>query len=391
MGLQNLVGLKAADLHDLLGEGPGHDIDFAVGGLHQDVLLVGVQGDGQVAGEGPDGGGPNDEEELAVVHVCQLALVVVDGELHKGGGAGVVLVLDLGLGQSGLVVGAPVDGLQALVDIALLVHFPKDLHLFGLKAGVHGQVGVVPVADDAHPLEALALHVHIVLGKLMAGGAELRHRHLLVVELVLLDDGGLNGHAVVVPAGDIGGVIAPHGVGANDDVLDGLVQGVAHVQGAVGEGRAVVKGEPGLILVLLQQLPVDVDFFPACQHFRLPLGQAGPHGEVGLWQIDGGIVILGHSVLHSSLSQKRNLPGEPARFRFWAHVRKSFFCRLWRSLAEFRRRSGEKRSCHFFRRRVRRKKYCSACQCARRARAVRLPSFSFGKGAAFSKRGYSIS
>ena len=51
VGLQNLVGLKAADLHDLLGEGLGHDIDFAVGGLHQDKI-GGVDGPTQVVGHG---------------------------------------------------------------------------------------------------------------------------------------------------------------------------------------------------------------------------------------------------------------------------------------------------------------------------------------------------
>ena len=190
--------------------------------------------------------------------------------------------------------GAPVDGLEALVDIPPLVHLPKDLHLFRLKGGVHGQVGVFPVSNGAQALEALALDLHIVLGKFVAGRAELRDGHLFAVELVLLDDGGLNGHAVVVPAGNIGGVVAPHGVGADDDVLDGLVQGVAHVEVAVGEGGAVVEGEPGLAGVLLQQLPIDVQLLPVAKHLGLPLGQTRPHGKVGFGQMDGCIVILRH-------------------------------------------------------------------------------------------------
>ena len=125
----------------------------------------------------------------------------------------------------------------------------------------------------------------------MAGGTELRHRHLLVVELVLLDDGRLNGHTVVVPARDIGGIVPPHGGGAGDEVLDGLVQGVAHVQVAVGEGRAVVERETGLALVLFQQLIVQVHVVPALEHLRLPLGQTGPHGKFSLGEIDGLVVI----------------------------------------------------------------------------------------------------
>ena len=291
MGLGDLPGLKAAHLHDLLHQGLGHDIGLTVGSLHQGVALVGVEGDGQVAGQGPDGGGPDHEVELAVVIGGQLALVVLHLELHVHGGTGIVLVLDLGLGQGGLVVGAPVNGLEALIDIALLVHLPKHLDLLGLKAGVHGLVGVLPVGQHADALEALHLDVDILLGVVVAGGAELGDAHLLAVELLLLDDGALDGHAVVIPAGDIGGVVAPHGVHTGDEVLQGLIEGVAHMQVAVGERRAVVEGEERLTLVLLQHLVVQVHIVPALEHVGLPLGQTGPHGEVGLGEIDGLIVV----------------------------------------------------------------------------------------------------
>ena len=304
VSLGDLPGVKAAHLHDLFHQGLGHDVDFAVGGLHQGVALVGVQSNGQVAGQSPDGGGPDDEVELAVVVGGQLALVVLHLELHVHGGTGIVLVLDLGLGQGGLVVGTPVHGLEALVDVALLVHGAKDLHLLGLKAGVHGLVGVLPVGQHADALEALHLDVDVLLGVVVAGGAELGDAHLLAVELLLLDDGALDGHAVVIPAGDVGGVVATHGVHTGDEVLQGLVQGVAHVQVAVGEGRAVVEGEEGLALVLLQHLVVQVHVVPALEHVGLPLGQTGSHGEVGLGEIDGLVVV---HVSCSSVYPKFNL------------------------------------------------------------------------------------
>ena len=244
-----------------------------------------MQGDGQVAGQRPHGGGPDHEEQLAVIQIAHLAQIVVHGELDIDGGAGIVLILDLRLGQSRLVVGAPVHGLQTLVDVAVLIHLAEHTDLLRLEAGIHGLVGMLPVAHDAHALEALPLHVDIVVGELMAGGAEVRHAHGLVVQLVLLDDGGLDGHAVVIPAGDIGGVVAPHGVHTGDEVLQGLVQGVAHVQRAVGERRAVMEGEQGLALVLLQQLVIEVDLLPVLQHVRLALGQAGAHGKAALGHV----------------------------------------------------------------------------------------------------------
>ena len=205
VGLHDLIAVEAADAHDLLRQGLRHDIQLVAAlRLDDGVALRRVQSDGQVAGQGPDGGGPDDEAELALVQVGELAQVIVHGELHIHRGAGVVLILDLRLGQGGLVVGAPVHGLEALVDVAVFIHLAEHPDLPGLKARVHGLVGVVPVGHHAHALEALPLHVDIVVGELVAGGAEIRHAHGLVVELVLLDDGGLNGHAVVVPAGDIG-------------------------------------------------------------------------------------------------------------------------------------------------------------------------------------------
>ncbi len=291
VGFHDLPGVKAPQAHDLLRQSLGHDIELAARGLHNGVALGGVEGDGQVAGEGPDRGGPDHKEEFAVIKGPQLPQVVVHRELHIDGGDGVLLILDLGLRQGGFVVGAPVHGFEALVDIALLVHLAEDLHLLGLEAGVHGEIGVIPVAHNANPLKRLPLDVHIVGGEVVAGGAEFRDTHGLVVQLIFLDDGGFNGHTVVVPAGNIGGVVATHGVGAGDDILDGLVHGGSHMNGPVGERGAVVEVEKGLALVLLEKLVVDVFRLPALQHLRLPLGQARPHGEVGLREIDGFVVV----------------------------------------------------------------------------------------------------
>ena len=291
VGLDDLPAFKAADLHDLLGQSLGHDVQLAVGGLDDDVALAGMEGDAHVAGQGPDRGRPDHEVELAQIEVRQLALVVVHRELDVDRGAGVVLVLDLSLGQSGLVLGTPVDGLEALVDVALAEHLPEDLDLLGLELLVHRAVGMRPIGHDAEALEALALPVHVVQREVAAGGAEIRYRHGLAVELVLLDDGGLDRHAVVVPAGDVGGVIAAHGPGTDDKVLEGLVQRVAHVDVAVGERRAVVEDELGLARVLLAQLVVDVDLVPALEHAGLPLGQPAAHGKVRLRGDDGVFVI----------------------------------------------------------------------------------------------------
>ena len=313
MRLHGLVAVEAADLHDLLDQRLGHDIHLAVRRLDDSVALVGVQGDGEVAGERPDRGRPDHEVQLAVIQMGQLAQIVVHGELHIDGGAGNVLILNLRLGQCRLVVRAPVDGLETLVDVALLIHLAKHADLLRLETGIHRLIGVLPVAHDAHALEALALHVDIVVGELVAGGAEVRHAHGLVVELVLLDDGALDGHAVVIPAGDIGGIVPAHGVAAGDEVLDGLVQRMAHVQRAVRERRAVVQAEAGLTVVLFQQLMVEVDLLPVLEHVRLALGQTRAHGEAGFRHVQCLFVLHNASpfIVIFRLSAKQKTPLSP--------------------------------------------------------------------------------
>ena len=295
MLLEHLIAVEAADVHDLLGQGVGHDIHLAVRGLHEVIQLARVERDGEVAGQRPDRRRPDDEEELAVVNVRQLAEIVVHRELHEHGRARIVLILDLRLGEGGLVVGAPVHGLEALVDVAVLIHLAEHAHLVGLKALVHGLVGVLPVAHDAHALEAGHLAVDVFLRIVVARAAEIGDAHGLVVELLLLDDGALDGHAVVVPAGDVGRVVAAHGVGADDEVLERLVERVAHVDVTVGERRAVVQAEARLAVVLFEHFVVQVHVVPALEHLGLPLGKAGTHGEVCFRQIDRGVeIVLGH-------------------------------------------------------------------------------------------------
>ena len=106
--------------------------------------------------------------------------------------------------QSGAAVGAPVDRLQALVDVALLGHLAEDLDLTCLKLGLEGQVGMLKVADDAQTLELVAHDVDVLGDKLLADLAQLE----LGDVLLLLADGGqglqLNGQAVGIKAGHIG-------------------------------------------------------------------------------------------------------------------------------------------------------------------------------------------
>ena len=311
MSLNDFVLFDTADLHDLLNQSLGQNVHLAVCSLDDSVALIGMHCDGQVAGQSPDGGGPDEEVELAQIQMGELALIVLHGELNVNGGAGVILILDLSLCKSSLVLGAPVHGLETLVDVAVAVHHTEDADFFCLEFLAHGAVGVLPVGDDAKTLEAFHLDADVLFGVGFTGGAEVRNAHCLVVELLLLDDGRLDRHTVVIPAGDVGGVVTAHCVGAGDKVLDGLVQGVTHVDVAVGEGRAVMQVEAGLALVLLEHFVVYIQLFPVLEHLGLTCGETCTHGEICLRKVDGRVEILCH-VLYSCvicLSNKKSKGG----------------------------------------------------------------------------------
>ena len=144
-----------AALHRGLDQLAGHDV-VSIADLDEGILQVGVQAGGHVGGQGPGGGGPDDDPGLIQRDVVlgQHAVGVV-GQLKADVNrvALVLGVLDLSLSQGGTVLGAPVNGLHALVDVAFLGHLAEDLDLACLKLGAQGQVGVGEIALDAQALE----------------------------------------------------------------------------------------------------------------------------------------------------------------------------------------------------------------------------------------------
>ena len=296
-GGQNGTGgiVDARLFADPLGQFLGHDIDLSIGDLKQYIVKPGIEGDGHVARDGPGGGGPDDKEEFGQIAVpAQLALVVLHGELYKDGGTGVVLIFDFGLGQSGLVVGAPIDRLHAFIDKALLGHLAEDLDLPGLKLGLQGDIGVFPLTQNPQPLELGRHLLDVAQRKLLALVPELGGGHFLPLHRLILQYSGLDGQAVGVPAGDIGGLNAGHVPGFDDDILQNLVHGGADMDIAVGIGGAVMEDEGGLTLIAGHHLLIEILFVHGLQHIRLPLGQCGPHGKVGLGKVDGVVVIHGN-------------------------------------------------------------------------------------------------
>ena len=102
---------------------------------------------------------------------------------------------------------------------------------------------MLPVAEDAEPLEFLGHDADEALGVGAAGAAEVRHAHLALLRAELAVDLQLDRQAVAVVAGHVRRVEARHRPGLHDEVLEHLVQRRAEVDLSVGVRRTVVQDE----------------------------------------------------------------------------------------------------------------------------------------------------
>ncbi len=264
--------------------------------LDQGVGDVGPVGERAIARDGPGGRGPDHDRRA----VDLAALRLQNRKTHMDRVGGVVVILDLGLGQRRLLDHRPQHRLGALVEPAIHQELAELARDHGLGAVGHGRVVAVPVALDAQALELLALHADPVVGEGAALAAELANRHgvlVLVAGAILLLDLPFDRQAVAVPARHIVAVLAQHLLGAAHQVLQDLVERVADMEVAVGVGRAVMQHELGPALALGALALEQAHVGPALQELRLLLGQAAAHGEVGLGQEDAGFIVGCHGKL----------------------------------------------------------------------------------------------
>ena len=307
-----IKGMARGEMFQLLARGAGHLADIfpaedagaalqQFGGqqilrardLHQHIFEFGMQTDGHIVRQGPGRGRPDDHEGPRRIgpgqHVGQPG--VRQGEAHEDRGRGVVGVFHLRLGQRRMAGTAPVDGLLGADDVARIHEVGQFARGGGLVGGGHAHVGMFPVAQYAEALEFLALGVDPLAGVFPAELAHHMGGQFLLLFLEFLLDLELDGQTVAVPAGHIAGFMALHVAGLDDDVLEDLVEGRTHMDMAVGIGRAVMQHEGAHMGIPLDHGAAGVDVFPVLEHLRFALGKIGLHGEGGLGQIQGLLVV----------------------------------------------------------------------------------------------------
>ena len=295
---QHFVVFHAPARHDALHHVRGQD--HALGAvahidLYQCVFDIGTDRHRLVGGDGPGGGGPDYQGDIALAFAgsegFQHGVLVDGGETHVDLGRGFILVFNFGFCQCGLTNHTPVNRLESTHQVALghdLAQRPHDARFY---FRVHGQVGLVPLAHYAQTDEVGFLAFDLLGGVITAGLAEgfVVHLHTGFADFLLYLV--LDRQAVAIPAGHVGCVKAHKAAGFHDHVFQDLVDRMPDVNAAVGVGRAIVQDELFPAFALLAQVAVYVQILPVLEHVRLALGQVTAHGKRGFRQIQGMLVV----------------------------------------------------------------------------------------------------
>ncbi len=202
-----------------------------------------------------------------------------------------ILILDLGLGERGAIVHAPVHRLETFIYVAAIQKIDERArdHRFVLRA--HGEIRVLPLAENAEADEIGALQVDVLFGVLAALGADLRGGHLRFARAQFVVDLDLDGKPMTIPAGDVGRIVALHRFELDDEILEDFVERVAQMDVAVGVGRPVMQHVHGAAGASGANLRVKVLGVPAKQRLWLGLSQIRLHREIGLGKIDSFLYV----------------------------------------------------------------------------------------------------
>ncbi len=228
-----------------IGIGVGDDADLAADQRQDDVLadevaialVVGMHGDTGVAKHGLR---PRRGDRDEGFGVCRIEFLAFDGIAEVPKTAIDLQLLDLDVGNRGLQLGIPADKTLILVDQPLLVEGDENLDHRPGQALVHGEALARPVAGSAEPLQLVEDHtagfglpLPDLIDELLT--AEIAAMDLLFHKLAL--DHHLGGDAGMVHARLPKHVLAAHALEADHDVLQRVVERVAHVQRAGNVGR----------------------------------------------------------------------------------------------------------------------------------------------------------
>ena len=167
---------------------------------------------------------------------------------------------------------------------------------------IHRQIRIIPVAGDPHSFELFPLNIHPAFRKPAAFLTELHNIDRVFIapfRAVLFLDLPFDGQTVAIPPWDISRVKPHHLLGAHHHILQRFVQRMTDMKMAIGIGRSIMQ-DKRCASRFLPQLLINIGIQPALQPTRFPLRQSGTHGKIGLWKVQG-VLVIGCRSIHGNL------------------------------------------------------------------------------------------
>ena len=137
------------------------------------------------------------------------------------------------IGNGGLTFGTPVDDLFATVDIAFFIQTNKGFQNGVGTAFVHGEAHTVPVAGAAQLAKLFQDDAAVFFFPCPGPFQEAFPAHVFFCKAFgshFLHDFQLCGDGCMVDAGHPQSIVASHSLPSDQDILHGVIQGMAHVQ-----------------------------------------------------------------------------------------------------------------------------------------------------------------
>ncbi len=166
------------------------------------------------------------------------------------------------------------------------MNFAHDLRfaMFG-----HGQVGILPISNHAQALELFRLCIDPFLGELAAfltEGQFINRVFILSLFAVAFFDFPLDRQAVTIPTRNIRRVITQHLPAFINHVFKDFIQGVPHMDIAVGVRRAVMQNPFRFPFGSFADFAIQINLLPFLNHRGLFFGQVAAHREFCLRKED---------------------------------------------------------------------------------------------------------
>src|SRR5580700_162514 len=126
-----------------------------------------MESQGPIVGQSPRGGRPN--HRANITHSLGTHLPAARcAELDPNRRTCAIFVLDLCLGQRCRIVNAPINRFAAAIGESLLHETKQSASDNGLVIVAHGQIWIIPAAQDSQSLEVPLMLLDVTRGKLPA-------------------------------------------------------------------------------------------------------------------------------------------------------------------------------------------------------------------------------